>query len=134
MIQWVKDTAAFQMVKWALQYALRFEGRATRSEFLKILLCSVTIGWLIGRAFNQDIFKNDNSLLENASFSIFLYLNLAPIFCVTVRRFHDTSRNAWAFLVVIFPYAGLFMLAILLFLDGDDGPNNYGPDPRAGRK
>ncbi len=135
MIQRVKDTAAFQMLKWALHQTLRFSGRATRREFLIVLLCTMVIGWTFFKitiGFEENI---DRSFSIFLGFVIFLYLVFSPLYCTAVRRLHDSSRESGAVIWTVFiPWVGWLVLIILLLWNGDNGPNGYGPDPRAGRE
>lgn len=47
-----------------------------------------------------------------------------------VRRCHDLDWPWWAILVMMLPVLGQLFSLVLLFLPGDDGPNQYGADPR----
>lgn len=52
---------------------------------------------------------------------------------VSVRRLHDTNRSGWFYLLSIIPivnYIGSIVLLVFYCLDGDAGPNQFGPDPK----
>jgi uncharacterized membrane protein YhaH (DUF805 family) len=50
---------------------------------------------------------------------------------MTVRRLHDTGHSGkWAALSLL-PGVAVLMLLALSFIPGEDGENEYGPDPRA---
>ena len=55
---------------------------------------------------------------------------LVPSLGVASRRLHDTGRSGKWYLVTFVPYIGGLILMILLAVDGDRGPNQYGPDPK----
>lgn len=48
---------------------------------------------------------------------------------IIIKRLHDMNLNGWFFFIGFIPLINL----MLLFWDGTEGPNKYGPDPR-GRK
>jgi len=50
---------------------------------------------------------------------------LVPSIAAGIRRMHDTGRTGWWLLV---PIANL----IFAVTDGQPGPNQYGPSPKAG--
>ena len=53
-----------------------------------------------------------------------MVLFLVPSLSVTVRRMHDIGKSGWFMLIPIYNF-------ILVCMDGDRGPNRYGPDPKA---
>ena len=57
--------------------------------------------------------------------TIFILLILVPGLAVAVRRVHDQDKSGWFVLVPIYNL-------ILMFLEGTRGPNQFGPDPKAG--
>ena len=66
-------------------------------------------------------------------FGIFALAILWPSLAVAAKRWHDRDKSGWWTLISIVPIiGGLWMLIECGFLKGDDGPNEYGPDPLAG--
>ncbi|KAB2848740.1 MAG: DUF805 domain-containing protein [Hyphomicrobiaceae bacterium] len=54
---------------------------------------------------------------------------------VGVKRFHDRGKSGWWVLIVLVPViGGLWYLIELGILEGNKGPNTYGPDPLEGRR
>ena len=51
--------------------------------------------------------------------------------CVTIRRLHDLGRSSWEWLLLAIPIYNIYLGLVLIFTQGDSGPNEYGPDPRA---
>lgn len=91
--------------RWTLK------GRSSRSEFWWCYLLVAAVGMfpIIGA---------------------FVSLGLLPaLFCVMIRRLHDTGRSAWMALLFLIPIAG-FIIGII-FLVGVSKPeeNQYGPVP-----
>ena len=48
-----------------------------------------------------------------------------------MRRLHDTNRNGWWLLISFIPLIGQIFLLVLLCLKGDEGENQFGPNPLA---
>ena len=122
-----------------------FRGRARRREFWLFVLFALIAGsvaasvdftlgmaswmsydrlWSFGRVFPVHV-------LWGGPFSILVSLLLIlPSLAVTVRRLHDSDRSgAWVFINFVPLIGGLVML-VLMLLDGTEGPNHYGPDPK----
>ena len=58
-------------------------------------------------------------------------LLLLAALAVAVRRMHDTDRSGWWMLLGFVPLIGLALI-VLLALEGTQGANQYGPDPKGG--
>ena len=51
-----------------------------------------------------------------------------------VKRAHDRGFSGWWILLAVIPLAGaIWVLVSLGILEGQEGPNKYGPDPRGAR-
>ena len=79
---------------------------------------------------------------ENVDFSInwnsvYTYLLMAlPATWIylagSVKRCHDRGKSGWWMLLILIPFVGgIWWLIDLGVLEGEQGPNKYGPDPRA---
>ena len=55
---------------------------------------------------------------------------LIPTIAVTVRRLHDTDRSGWWFLIIFLPLIGAIAFLVFMCLDGTQGDNQYGPNPK----
>lgn len=100
-----------------------FEGRARRTEYWMFVLVNVIIAIviaLIGRIIHLPVISTLYSLAV-----------LVPGIAVGARRLHDTDRTAWWLLISLVPLIGWIWIIILLAIPGDQGPNQYGPDPKA---
>ena len=110
------------------KYAV-FDGRARRQEYwmfyLINLLISVVIGVVVG-VLTVASRTNMGGLTYLYSLAI-----LIPSIAVGVRRLHDTGKSGWWLLLVIVPF-GAFFVIYFLAQPGVAGPNQYGPDPKAG--
>jgi uncharacterized membrane protein YhaH (DUF805 family) len=114
-----------------LRQYVDFEGRARRTEYWMFVLFSVIISIvlnvldnLLGLAF----------IPGSAGWLSLLYslAVLLPGLGVSVRRLHDTGRTGWWVLIALVPLAGAIVLIVFAALEGDRGPNAYGPDPKVG--
>lgn len=56
---------------------------------------------------------------------------LVPTIAVGVRRLHDTNRSGLWLLIAFIPLVNLVLLYFFI-QEGTRGPNQYGPDPKAG--
>ena len=61
---------------------------------------------------------------------VFLVVHFIPSLALTVRRLHDTGKSGWWYLIVFAPYLGNFVIFIFTLIDGDEGVNKYGPNPK----
>lgn len=101
-----------------------FDGRASRGEFWWYLLANLIVVFVL-------------ALLSGAS-KIFLVVTLVwvlgtliPNLAIGVRRLHDTNRSGWWYLISFIPFGGIVLL-VFFVMEGDAGPNTYGP-PTDGR-
>jgi uncharacterized membrane protein YhaH (DUF805 family) len=101
-----------------------FEGRARRTEywmfFLVNLLIAIVVG-IVGRIIHLPVLGSLYSLAV-----------LVPGIAVGVRRLHDTGRTGWWWLIAFIPVIGVIWIIVLFALPGDQGPNQYGADPKEG--
>lgn len=117
------------LARAGLAYAPTFRGRATRYELaLTAMLC--VVGGIA--AAMVGVFGPSQASVIQAALSALLVLS--PLIAVIVRRLHDINRGAGALLVLVTPYIGPVILAVFLLLDGFEGENQAGPNPRTRRR
>ena len=106
-----------------------FEGRARRSEYWWFTL--INAGMAIVILFLVGIVVASNESAAPIVVVVFLWLiaTIIPSLAVAVRRLHDTNKSGWLLLLQLVPFGGLVIL-IFLFLDSDQGPNQYGWPPK----
>ena len=106
-----------------------FKGRARRSEFwmfmLIFLLIMISLGF-IDVALGMYSEKNDIGLFSG----VFIVAILIQYLAVGIRRLHDTGRSAWWFLINFIPFVGSVIWLLLMLLEGQQGENQYGSDPK----
>lgn len=49
---------------------------------------------------------------------------------LSIRRLHDLGVSGWFVLCNFIPYGNIAVAVVLLFKDGQSGPNRFGPDPK----
>jgi len=114
-------------MNWYLEvlkkYAV-FSGRAQRMEYWMFFLFNFIIAFALG--FIEGIFGGPGILGTLYSLAV-----LIPGIAVTVRRLHDTDRTGWWVLIGLVPIIGFIVLLVFMVLDGTEGENKYGPNPKA---
>ena len=134
-----------------------FSGRASRSEYWWFVLFNILVGIvtnILDAVFGTQILlgvdKYGNPQILGIITTIVGLALLLPCFAVTFRRLHDRNLPGWyifvpfILLIVGAILAGIPILALILaiaaigvtiyifvmtILKGDNGTNNYGPDP-----
>jgi len=124
------------------QYKLfSFEGRITRLDYwlyhlgivFGVFLIALIAG-LVGTAMSGHDGENPALVVGGVALVICLW----PLWAVSVKRCHDREKSGWWVLGWTvggaIPYIGflisLWSLVELGFLDGTQGPNEYGPSPK----
>lgn len=102
-----------------------FNGRARRQEYWMFVLFNAIIGWsLQGLALGLE-----SSIFSGVSM-IYSLAVLIPGIAVSVRRLHDVGKSGWFMFIVLIPLIGAIWLLILMCTDSDNGPNEYGDNPK----
>lgn len=100
-----------------------FAGRARRKEYWMFVLWNTVTG--IAVAVLDAIVEGCGALV-----TLFSLAALLPSWAVSVRRLHDTDRCGWWFLIAFVPVVGGIWFLILMALEGTNGANRYGEDPK----
>jgi uncharacterized membrane protein YhaH (DUF805 family) len=112
-------------VNWyiaVLKNYVGFSGRARRQEYWMFALFDFIIFavlYVIGLAIKTEI-----------PYLIYGLAVLLPGLAVAFRRLHDTGKTAWWLLIGIIPFVGGIVLLVFMCLEGTQGDNQYGPDPK----
>lgn len=107
-----------------------FNGRARRMEYWMFNLMNTAIVCLICVGF----VLTDNEVVLGISgvlMAIYLIAIMIPSLAVAVRRMHDIGRSGWFVLIQFIPFVGGIIFLIFTLIEGDQGTNQYGPDPKA---
>jgi uncharacterized membrane protein YhaH (DUF805 family) len=123
-------------MKWfikCLRHYADVSGRARRREYWYFILFNLIFLFLWAFLIAYIAVANGNYDEEDLPWAIHItWMALAglPLLSVTVRRLHDTGKSGWMALVSLIPFVGGLWLLILMTIDGQTGPNRFGPDPK----
>ena len=116
-----------------------FSGRSRRKEYwmftLGLLIAYTILAMLLFGSIDPS--SGEMSGMSGMAAAILVLLGLAiivPAMAVQVRRFHDQDRSGWLVLLNLIPYLGGFIVLIMMCLEGTNGANRYGPDPKSDDK
>lgn len=120
----------------------KFEGRSRRSEYWFAALAN----WIIIMAaymilfipMISDIAANGEptgasltiSIVVGLVLMVYAFAALVPSLALGVRRLHDTGKSGWYMLMGLIPYVGSIILIVFMATDSQNGPNQYGPNPK----
>lgn len=102
-----------------------FSGRARRTEY-----------WMFGLVnFVITLIFYVLAFVAHSGFFIVLVALyglavLVPSLAVLVRRLHDIGMSGWWILIGLVPFVGSIVLLVFTLLPGNQGPNQYGDDPK----
>ena len=119
-----------------------FRGRARRKEFWSwflfvwiVLLVLMYLDSALNLGGTATTYREGNSVGFNMSggllTALFGLATLIPNLAVSVRRLHDCGKSGWFLLFGLIPLFGWAYLLYLYVQPGMEGPNAYGPDPKA---
>ena len=110
-----------------------FDGRARRKEYWMFTLVNIAI--LIGLSIVSSILGaiwDPLGWLGYLAYMGYALAVLVPGLAAGVRRLHDTGKTGWFLLLGLIPFVGFLIVLYFMAIEGDAGPNEYGPDPKAG--
>lgn len=110
------------------KYAV-FSGRARRREFWLFLLFTLLIGVALVAIDGLTGTYNKDAGLGLLS-GVWALGTFIPYLAVGVRRFHDTGRSGWWWLISLVPLVGSIVLLVFFVKDSEPGSNRYGPNPK----
>jgi uncharacterized membrane protein YhaH (DUF805 family) len=105
-------------------------GRARRAEYWWFYLM-VIVGYLVASIIDSLLGLDGTVGPYGIVTMLFGLAMLLPSIAVGVRRLHDTDRSGWWMLIAFVPLVGAIVLLVFFVLEGTNGDNSYGPDPKA---
>lgn len=107
-----------------------FDGRARRKEFWMFVLfvALIYVALMIVATVLSFISSTLGGLIYGIAGLAMLGL-LIPSLAVGVRRLHDTGKPTWYIVFSFLPIVSFYYL-YLMIVEGDKGPNEFGPDPK----
>lgn len=118
-------------MKWFIKVIknFSFSGRARRKEYWMFALFAILILFSLGVLDMVLGTYSDTSKLGLLS-GIFMLVILIQNLTAWVRRLHDIGLSGWWILISFIPYIGPIIWLVLMLLEGQQGGNQYGPDPK----
>ncbi len=109
-----------------------FSGRARRSEYWYWILFELVV---LVVAFGVDnalhlTFVKDAGPQVGWIYTIAVLAMILPGIAVTIRRLHDTGRSGWWWFLSLLCGVGAIILFVFCLIEGNPGPNQYGPSPK----
>ena len=131
------------MLDWMLMPYRRytdFSGRSQRKEYWMFALFSaivtmVVLALMFGGMPAMDEYgaPGDPGMMFYVGIGLLALFGLGsiiPSIAVQVRRFHDQDKSGWFVLLGLIPYVGGIVVFVFMCLDGTQGPNRFGDDPK----
>lgn len=106
-----------------------FNGRARRKEYWMFFLFNIIFG-LIAVLIDNILGTTFGEFGYGVIYTLYGLAILIPALAVTVRRLHDTGKSGWWILIALIPFIGAIVLLVFMILEGDQGVNEYGPNPK----
>ena len=100
-----------------------FRGRARRLEYWQFAIVNALVATALGAL--------GASLKTPLPYLLYVAAIVIPSLAVAVRRLHDTGRSGWWLLLTLVPLLGGIVVLVWLCLDGEDGRNQYGANPKS---
>jgi uncharacterized membrane protein YhaH (DUF805 family) len=102
-----------------------FSGRARRTEYWMFAFVNLVVSlvlYVLTFATHSGFFL----------VLVFLYALavVLPSMAVLARRLHDIGMSGWWILIGLVPFIGGIVLFVFTLLPGNQGPNQYGDDPK----
>jgi uncharacterized membrane protein YhaH (DUF805 family) len=122
----------------ALKRYADFSGRSRRKEYWYFVLfnCIVLIALVLVAALLGGFNSNGNGGPSPAGipvlvlYIVYVFAILVPSIAVGVRRLHDIGKSGWWFFINFIPSIGGIWFFVLMCLDSQPGPNQWGPNPK----
>ncbi|WP_419875402.1 DUF805 domain-containing protein [Candidatus Pristimantibacillus sp. PTI5] len=107
----------------ALKNYVGFTGRARRMEYWNFILFNIIIS--IALAIVETLVG-----LTGVLTGLYSLAMLLPSLAVGVRRLHDIGKSGLWLLIGFIPLVGAIVLLVFAFMEGEEGNNQYGPNPK----
>ena len=110
----------------------QFDGRSRRKEYWMFALLNAVV-YVVLYVAGLAAFLSGQRSVGIALFVVcigYALAGLIPGIAVSVRRLHDTNKSGWWLLISLIPGVGGLILLVLMAIEGDPGPNLYGPSPK----
>ena len=106
-----------------------FNGRARRSEYWYFALMNFIV-LIVAAILDSTLGLNFSPLPYGYLYLVVALATFIPGLAVAVRRLHDVGKSGWFYFIALIPLIGAIWLLVLFFTEGNQGENQYGPDPK----
>lgn len=108
-----------------------FSGRARRKEFWMFALINFIV--LILLSFLDELLGTKTSNDEGGIgllYLVYYLVSILPSLAVSIRRLHDIGKSGWYIFITLIPLAGAIWFLILVCMEGEPRPNQWGENPK----
>ncbi len=117
-LEYEQASCYYEDQKYGFTELFSSKGCYTRWQYWKITLFSFAIWMLFGVYVVMSNTESneiaDQTVVITGAFFMFILLPLLYINIITsIKRFHDTNRSGWFYLLVLIPYLGSLILMIM---------------------
>jgi uncharacterized membrane protein YhaH (DUF805 family) len=108
------------------------KGRARRAEFGWFFVFAFVLGMICGFLDVSLSGINPYTGVANSYLitTIVGLALLAPTIAAASRRAHDFGQSGWLAILVAIPYLGVLAALVFIFIPGQPGANQHGPNPK----
>lgn len=114
------------MINELLQSLFLAEGRLNRQRYI-IFGIIVSVASTILNAIVGAILGEESSIGGIISLVISIAFSVPSVF-FAIRRFHDLNEPGTKCWFLLIPFYNIYLIFLLLFKKGTEGPNTYGAD------
>ena len=109
----------------------KFDGRINRAKFWagSILIWGIYTLWVIAFVAAINVSSSVGAVIGFLGIMVWV-LAIWSGLAISIKRWHDRGKSGWWIFIAAIPLiGGLWALIETGFLEGDLGPNEYGPNP-----
>ena len=118
--------------RMVLEKYAQFDGRSRRKEYWMFALINAVVYCVLYAVAFGSILAGSKAITTLLFILCIVYAlgTVVPGIAVSVRRLHDTNKSGWMILIALVPFVGGIILLVFMAIEGDPGPNQYGPNPK----
>ena len=95
-------------------------GRATRKQYWMFVLFNMLVSFVIGVV--EGLLAMESGIIS----TLYMLAVICPNICLMTRRLHDVDKCGWWQLLIMVPFANLYLLYLIWIKSGTPGINRYG--------
>jgi uncharacterized membrane protein YhaH (DUF805 family) len=109
----------------------KFDGRINRAKFWAglVVVWAISALWIIAFAAAIAVSSTVGVVIGFLGIMVWVF-SIWGWLAISIKRWHDRGKSGWWIFIGAIPIiGGLWALIETGFLEGDLGPNQYGPNP-----